>query len=131
MVMPKRPVEEQNEHDQQIVDLAAALEYDDKFSNVHTDDITDDYPSPEVINQRRPDLLTDYKGRQIIIEIETKSSIGHSHTEKQWKAFYQAVENGQGNYGGFVVVVPQSLEQEAQKRAEELEVEPEIWALDF
>lgn len=129
--MPKRPVDEQNVHDQQIVDLAAALEYDDKFSNVHTDDITDDYPSPEVINQRRPDLLAEYKGRQIIIEIETKSSIGHSHTEKQWQAFNQAVADGQGNYGGFVVVVPEAHQKDAEKRAKELKVDPEIWALDF
>lgn len=129
--MPKRPVEEQTEHDQQIVDLAAALEYDEKFSDVQTDDITDDYPSPEVINQRRPDLITEYKGRQIIIEIETRSSISHSHTERQWKAFHQAVEEGQGNYGGFVVVVPDDLEQEAKHRADELQVDPDIWALEF
>jgi hypothetical protein len=131
MVMPKRPVEEQNKHDQQIVDLAAALEYDEKFSNVHTDDITDDYPSPEVINQRRPDLITEYRGREIIIEIETKSSIAHRHTEKQWQAFNKAVEDGQGNYGGFVIVVPESLEKKAKDRAAELEVDPDIWALDF
>ena len=129
--MPKRPVDEQNVHDQQIVDLAAALEYDGKFSNVQTDDITDDYPSPEVINQRRPDLIAEYKGRQIIIEIETKSSIGHSHTEKQWQAFNKAVEDGKGNYGGFVIVVPKDQEKQAQDRAKELKVDPDIWALDF
>ncbi len=129
--MPKRPKEEQSAHDQQITDLAAALEYDDKFSNVQTDLITDDYPSPEVINQRRPDLIAEYKGRQIIIEVETKSSIDHGHTEAQWKAFNDAVGDENGNYAGFVIVVPDSLEEAARKRAGELQVDPDVWEFEF
>ncbi|GEM_PF-5753115 len=129
--MTKRPVDEQTAHSQQITDLAAALDYDDKFSNVQTDLIDDDYPSPEVINQRRPDLVAEYKGRQIIIEIETKSSINHYHTEAQWKAFHKAVHDDNGKYGGFVIVVPKSLDKEVRNRAGELEVDPDIWEFDY
>ena len=114
----------QLKHDRMVRDIAELL-VERGYQDIRAD-ITG-YKRPDIISGHIPDVTAwDKNGEFNLFEVETEDSIYDQHTEDQWRLFSAYARQHSAR---FWVVVPKGWGGDAQKRANDLGINPRIWEI--
>jgi hypothetical protein len=78
---------EQNNHDRAIKKYAQHLDKNRYSVKADTTELDTQFPMPEIIHGKRPDILASKKGKKLVIEVETPNSLDTKRAKEQRRRF--------------------------------------------